>query len=91
MDNIIRHKNRILSLFILLVYSLLSIQWFNPRELYWVGDGGNWSDTAHWSLASGGAGGEHEPRKYDDVIIDYNSFTKSQDYRIYFDYGCSNN
>ncbi|MEI6766977.1 MAG: T9SS type A sorting domain-containing protein [Bacteroidota bacterium] len=25
-----------------------------PATLYWIGDGGNWSDPLHWSLSSGG-------------------------------------
>jgi len=39
---------------------------------YWVGNTGNWSDTSHWSLTSGGSGGESVP---DGVaIFDANSF-----------------
>jgi hypothetical protein len=40
------------------------------RTLYWVGGTGNWGDTARWSLASGGGGGEAVPRSFDDVIFD---------------------
>lgn len=40
-----------------------------PRTLYWVGGTGNWSNTARWSLASGGAGGEAIPRSFDNVIF----------------------
>ena len=43
---------------------------------YWVGNGGNWSDTAHWSLESGGVGGEQIPTKDELVIFDENSFTE---------------
>ena len=42
---------------------------------YWVGDGGSWNDTTHWSLTSGGASGEAEPTSSDDVFFDGNSFT----------------
>lgn len=42
---------------------------------YWVGNGGNWSDTAHWSLSSGGAGGASVPTIADSVIFDANSIT----------------
>jgi len=42
---------------------------------YWVGNGGNWSDTAHWSLSSGGAGGAGAPSSEDEVYFDENSFT----------------
>ena len=42
---------------------------------YWVGGTGNWSDTAHWSGTSGGAGGESVPDADMDVYFDANSFT----------------
>lgn len=42
---------------------------------YWVGDSGLWSNTAHWSLSSGGTGGVAIPTSSDDVIFDANSFT----------------
>ncbi len=45
------------------------------RTLYWVGDGGMWQDASHWSLSSGGPGGECVPTILDDVIFDENSFT----------------
>ncbi|NET32486.1 MAG: gliding motility-associated C-terminal domain-containing protein [Cyanothece sp. SIO1E1] len=45
------------------------------RTLYWVGGAGDWQDQAHWSLASGGNGGECVPTLRDDVIFDENSFT----------------
>ncbi len=46
-----------------------------PRTLYWVGDAGDWFDRAHWSLSSGGPGGECVPTAIDDVIVDGNSFS----------------
>ncbi len=45
------------------------------RTLYWVGGSGDWHDEAHWSLSSGGPGGECIPTPADDVIFDANSFT----------------
>lgn len=51
---------------------------------YWVGNGGSWSDTAHWSTTSGGSGGASVPTftssggyfyGLDDVVFDENSFT----------------
>ncbi|MCB9297197.1 MAG: gliding motility-associated C-terminal domain-containing protein [Lewinellaceae bacterium] len=45
------------------------------RTLYWVGGTGNWGVPAHWSLTSGGPGGECVPTLLDDVIFDVNSFT----------------
>ena len=46
----------------------------DSRTLYWVGDAGNWEDISHWSLSSGGPGGECIPTANDDVIFDENSF-----------------
>lgn len=42
---------------------------------YWVGNGGNWNDTAHWSTTSGGASGASVPANDTDVFFDANSFT----------------
>ncbi|WP_157698976.1 beta strand repeat-containing protein [Bernardetia litoralis] len=43
------------------------------RNLFWVGGTGNWNNTAHWSLTSGGTGGECIPTATDDVNFDGNS------------------
>ncbi|MEO0727214.1 MAG: gliding motility-associated C-terminal domain-containing protein [Bacteroidota bacterium] len=55
-----------------------NVNWdFNPfaaRTLYWVGNSGEWTDQIHWSLSSGGPGGECIPTPQDDVIFDANSF-----------------
>ena len=40
---------------------------------YWVGNGGNWSDTAHWSSTSGGTGGASVPSTGDTATFDANS------------------
>jgi len=37
---------------------------------YWVGGTGNWNQTAHWSLASGGAGGAAVPGVADVAVFD---------------------
>lgn len=42
---------------------------------YWVGNSGNYNDTAHWSTSSGGAGGASVPTPGDDVFFDANSFS----------------
>jgi len=42
---------------------------------YWIGDGGSWSDTAHWSTTSGGAGGASAATTTDVAIFDTNSFS----------------
>jgi hypothetical protein len=41
-------------------------------DRYWVGGAGNWdtSDTTHWSLSSGGAGGASVPTAAENVIFD---------------------
>jgi hypothetical protein len=44
---------------------------------FWIGDSGNWNDTAHWSTSSGGAGGASVPTASDDVVFDSNSFSGS--------------
>ncbi|MCL5990918.1 MAG: hypothetical protein M1419_02300 [Bacteroidetes bacterium] len=46
-----------------------------PINLYWIGGSGNWTDPAHWSRTSGGAGGACIPTPYDNVFFDNNSFT----------------
>ena len=45
------------------------------RDLYWVGGMGNWEDISHWSIMSGGTGGECLPTADDNVFFDVNSFT----------------
>ena len=49
------------------------------RKLYWVGDGGKWNDTTHWSLSSGGPGGACIPTRNDSVFFDAASFTIAGD------------
>ncbi|MBL0104555.1 MAG: T9SS type A sorting domain-containing protein [Bacteroidetes bacterium] len=49
----------------------------NARTLYWVNGPGNWSDSSHWSLSSGGAGGECIPSGADAVIFDASSLVSS--------------
>lgn len=44
------------------------------RTLFWVGGSGSWHETEHWSLSSGGPGGECIPTPIDDVIFDEKSF-----------------
>jgi hypothetical protein len=48
-----------------------------PRTLYWVGNGGSYSDSAHWSLNSNGTSGEAPPRAQDTVIFDNYSFSST--------------
>jgi hypothetical protein len=52
-----------------------------PRDFYWVGGTGNWSDANHWSFTSGGPGnGTCLPSLNDVVYFDKNSFTA--DYQV---------
>jgi hypothetical protein len=44
-----------------------------PRNLYWVGGGGNWGDTNHWSFSSGGIPAGCIPSPFDNVFFDQNS------------------
>ena len=41
-----------------------------PRDLFWVGGDGEWNDMIHWSLTSGGTGGECPPTIFDNVFFD---------------------
>ncbi len=43
---------------------------YTSRTLYWVNGSGNWGDSNHWSLTSGGSGGECIPTRFDDIVID---------------------
>ena len=43
-------------------------------DLYWIGNGGNWSDGTRWSLTSGGSSFNGIPTKNDNVYFDANSF-----------------
>lgn len=46
-----------------------------PVTRYWIGDAGDYSDTAHWSASSGGAGGASMPLPQDTAIFDANSIS----------------
>ncbi len=46
-----------------------------PKDLYWIGNAGNWSDGNHWSLSSGGAPSGCAPTPIDNVFFDANSYT----------------
>ncbi|MFN8305193.1 MAG: gliding motility-associated C-terminal domain-containing protein [Ferruginibacter sp.] len=46
-----------------------------PRNLYWIGNSGNWNDGNHWSLTSGGAPSGCSPSPVDNVFFDANSFS----------------
>jgi len=48
-----------------------------PVTRYWVGNGGSWSDTAHWSATSGGASGATIPLPQDSVIFNASSISSA--------------
>lgn len=52
-----------------------NITFTTPATRYWVGDGGNFGDVAHWSTSSGGAGGASIPLPQDTAIFDASSFS----------------
>jgi len=47
----------------------------NPKNLYWIGNGGDWNDGNHWSLTSGGLASGCSPTPSDNVFFDANSFS----------------
>ena len=47
----------------------------SPRNLYWIGNSGNWDNGSHWSLTSGGAASGCSPSPLDNVFFDANSFS----------------
>ena len=57
----------------------ITINGLASRNLYWVGGAGDWSDDNHWSLTSGGPGGECVPNAGDNIFFDANSgFSSSE-------------
>ena len=61
--------------FVLLIIFSVSVQTAFATNYYWVGNGGNWKDSTHWSLTSGGAISGVIPTIDDNVFFDANSFT----------------
>lgn len=45
------------------------------QDLYWIGNGGNWSDGNHWSHTSGGVPSGCSPTPLDNIFFDANSFS----------------
>ena len=46
-----------------------------PKDYYWIGGSGVWSDPAHWSLSSGGTSDGCIPTGNDNVHVDAASFS----------------
>lgn len=59
---------------LLLAFLVFSFSLVAQSTYYWVGNSGNWSDPAHWSLSSGGPGGAGVPNQSTSVVFDENSF-----------------
>lgn len=51
-----------------------TVTYTTPVTRFWVGNGGNWGDTTHWSASSGGSSGASVPLCHDTVTFDANSF-----------------
>lgn len=56
------------------------IQPATGRTLYWVNNGGTWSDPAHWSEDSGGKAGACPPSPADTVYFDAHSFSENNQF-----------
>jgi hypothetical protein len=52
------------------------------KTVYWVNNGGNWNDAAHWSYSSGGPSGACVPTRVDNVVFDVNSLTQTDTLKI---------
>ncbi|MBP7849456.1 MAG: gliding motility-associated C-terminal domain-containing protein [Lentimicrobiaceae bacterium] len=48
-------------------------------DLYWVNGQGDWADSSHWSVSSGGVPGACIPSPLDNVFFDANSFIGKTD------------
>ena len=46
-----------------------------PRDLYWIGGTGNWSDSSHWATSNGGSTTACAPTSNDNVFFTSNSFS----------------
>lgn len=49
----------------------------SPVDRYWIGNGGSWSDTAHWSASDGGGGGASIPLPQDTAYFTAASLSTS--------------
>jgi hypothetical protein len=63
---------------IIITYTALG----TARNLYWIGDDGNWNESRNWSLTSGGSAAFTLPTAADRIIVDENSFDTTGDNAI---------
>ncbi len=52
-----------------------NITFATPVTRYWVGNGGSWNTTTHWSTSDGGSSGASVPLPQDTVLFTANSIT----------------
>lgn len=57
----------------------------NAADYYWIAGTGSWSQTAHWSLTSGGVAAATIPTSADNVIFDASSGLASTNDTVYLD------
>ncbi|MCD4732504.1 MAG: gliding motility-associated C-terminal domain-containing protein [Bacteroidales bacterium] len=50
-----------------------NIETMNARDLYWVNGQGDWDNSNHWDINSGGPGGHCPPTELDNAYFDGNS------------------
>ncbi len=64
-------KTGVLCLFLFIA----ALTMLHGQTLYWVGNSGDWGNTANWSASSGGAGGAGLPTATTNVVFDGQSFS----------------
>lgn len=69
----------IYTLFIFFSLSFFTSVSLLGQQRFWVGNSGDWNDTQHWSLTSGGAPGATVPTDLDDAIFDAASFSEASE------------
>ncbi len=75
---VVSHKNTLKNgqqAFSLLITQTADFADGDRRTLYWIGDDGEWSNGANWSLSSGGIAANTVPVSTDRVVVDENSFS----------------
>jgi hypothetical protein len=62
---------------------------FDSSTAYWIGGTGNWTDSAHWSLSSGGSTANGIPQSTNNVVFDSNSNTGTSPFTVTANSGAS--
>jgi len=71
-------KSTLCRLAIAIIILLISQSEAFSQAKYWVNGSGSWNDSSHWSLVSGGKGGDGIPTINDDVIFNKYSFLTNE-------------